>query len=125
MLANLLSNAVKYSPRGGEILLDVRREHDEAVLIVTDQGIGIPAQDLPHVFERYQRASNVVGRIAGSGLGLASVKDIVQQHGGMIRVDSVEGEGTIFTVRLPLADRGLASAPPPSKDGLSVPPLEA
>jgi signal transduction histidine kinase len=116
VVANLLSNALKFSPCGGEIVVDVRREQDEVVLAVSDQGIGIPAQDMPYVFERYRRASNVVGRIAGTGF-LAGARDIVEQHGGTIGVQSAAGEGTTFTVRLPLADDGVASAPPPPRAG--------
>ena len=70
-LDKLLSNAVKYSPRGGTIVLRVRRDGEWAVLEVVDQGIGIPPTDLPHVFERYRRGGNVEGRIAGTGIGLA------------------------------------------------------
>ena len=121
VVANLLSNALKYSPHGGETVVDVQREQDTAVLAVSDQGIGIPAHDLPHVFERYQWASNVVGRISGSGLGLAGAKDIVEQHGGTIGVASAEGDGTTFSIRLPLADDGLTAAGQPSlSEGLST-----
>jgi PAS domain S-box-containing protein len=113
VVGNLLSNAVKFSPGGGQITVEVRRDEGQAVLAVHDQGIGIPADDLPRVFERYQRASNVAGRIAGSGLGLAGAKEIVERHGGSILVQSAEGHGSTFTVRLPLPDDGPASAPTP------------
>ena len=103
VLSNLLSNAVKYSPNGGGIAVDVRREGDEAVLTVQDHGIGIPAADLPRVFDRFERARNVVGRIGGSGIGLAASRQIVEQHGGTIAVESREGQGSSFRVRLPLA----------------------
>ena len=102
VLANLLSNAIKYSPSGGEVVVEVRREPHWAVVSVTDQGLGIPAADLPHVFERFRRASNVGGLIAGSGLGLAGARDIVEQHGGTISVSSEEGRGSTFVVRLPI-----------------------
>jgi signal transduction histidine kinase len=72
------------------------------VLTVLDQGIGIPAADLPRVFERFERARNAVGRIGGSGIGLAASKQIVEEHGGTIAVESREGQGSTFTVRLPL-----------------------
>ncbi len=106
VIANLLSNAVKYSPNGGAVHVAVTREDEGAgwaVLRVSDSGIGIPAAELPHVFERFYRGSNVAGRIAGAGIGLAGAKQIVDQHGGTISVESREGEGTTFTVRLPLA----------------------
>jgi signal transduction histidine kinase len=90
----------------------MRREGNDAVLTVRDQGVGIPAADLPRVFERFARARNVVGRIGGSGIGLAAVKQIVEEHGGAIAVESEEGAGSTFTIRLPLA------APAPSqRDG--------
>lgn len=108
VLDNLLSNAVKYSPHGGPI--DVRIGRDDvamgawAVVTVRDEGIGVPAEDLPSIFERYRRAGNVAGRVAGRGIGLAGAKQIVEQHGGTIDVASEEGCGTTVTVRLPVRD---------------------
>jgi len=102
VLANLLSNAIKYSPGGGDVLVQVRRERLDALVCVIDRGLGIPEVDLPHVFERFRRASNVGGKIAGSGLGLAGARDIVELHGGTIAVRSEEGRGSTFEVRLPL-----------------------
>ena len=110
VLDNLLANAIKYSPGGGEVVVTLRREGPDAggtpwaALAVRDRGVGIPAADRPRLFERFYRASNVAGRIAGSGIGLAGVRQIVEQHGGTIDVESVEGQGSTFTVRLPLAD---------------------
>jgi PAS domain S-box-containing protein len=105
VLNNLLDNAVKYTPDGGDIVVRVHREADAArdwaVLEVRDQGIGIPAVDLPHLFERFHRGRNVRG-IRGTGIGLAGVRQIVEQHGGTITVASEEGQGSTFTVRLPL-----------------------
>jgi PAS domain S-box-containing protein len=105
-LSNLLSNAVKYSPDGGSITVSLGHERDDtgawAVIAVSDSGIGIPAADLPRIFERFHRAANAAGQIHGTGLGLASVQRIVEQHGGSIMVRSVEGEGSTFTLRLPL-----------------------
>jgi signal transduction histidine kinase/FixJ family two-component response regulator len=103
VLGNLLSNAIKYSPQGGEIVVTLSQDGDWAELSVEDHGLGIPASDLPHVFERFKRAGNVVGRISGSGLGLAGARDIVQQHGGTIRAESAEGRGSRFVVRLPMS----------------------
>jgi signal transduction histidine kinase len=106
VLDNLVGNALKYSPAGGTIVVRVARTEDEdtagALLVVQDAGLGIPASDLPHIFERYYRAGNVRGRIAGTGIGLASVRQIVEQHGGTVAVESREGHGTTVTVRLPL-----------------------
>jgi signal transduction histidine kinase len=72
------------------------------VVAVRDFGVGIPPGDLPHFFEQFHRASNVVGRIAGTGIGLAAVRHIVEQHGGTVGVDTREGVGSTFTVCLPL-----------------------
>ncbi|MFN8559239.1 MAG: PAS domain S-box protein [Dehalococcoidia bacterium] len=109
VITNLLSNAVKYSPDGGEVVVRLWREQAVpgeaacAALAVRDQGMGIPAADLPHIFERFHRGANV-GRIEGSGIGLAGVKQIVEQHDGLITAESCEGAGTTITVRLPLVD---------------------
>jgi len=73
-----------------------------AVLAVRDRGLGIPPADLPHLFERFHRGGNVVGRIAGTGIGLVSARQIVEQHGGTIAVQSELGKGSTFTIRLPL-----------------------
>jgi signal transduction histidine kinase len=112
VLGNLLGNAIKYSPRGGTITVRVEREQapagEQAVLSVADQGVGIPAGDLVHIFERYRRAGNVE-RFAGSGIGLAGAKRIVELHGGTISASSTEGAGSTFTVRLPL-DGGVNGA---------------
>jgi signal transduction histidine kinase len=105
VLDNLVGNAVKYSPRGGaiEVRVDLE-EHAErwAVLRVSDKGEGIPAGDLPHIFERFRRGRNVEGRIPGTGIGLSGVRTILEQHGGSIGVESAVGHGTTVTVRLPL-----------------------
>ena len=107
VLGNLISNALKYSPAGRPILVRLARHAGkagpEALIAVSDWGIGIPAADQPYIFDRFRRASNVVGRIQGTGIGLASALGIVEQHGGTIAVESSEGEGATFRVRLPLA----------------------
>ncbi len=106
VLGNLLSNAIKYSPAGGAITVSVSREETGdgawAMYSVADQGIGIPASDLPQVFDRFHRGKNVVRQIKGSGIGLASARHIIEQHRGSISVSSQEGAGSIFTIRLPL-----------------------
>ena len=106
LLNNLLSNAVKYSPNGGVIQVRLSRdtgtESPEAVIAVRDQGIGIPAADLPRIFERFQRASNVLPHIQGTGIGLASVQRIVALHGGTVTAENNAEGGATFTVRLPL-----------------------
>jgi signal transduction histidine kinase len=108
---NLLSNAIKYSPDGGPVHVTLTVVDEPlpeggtrayAQLTVQDHGVGIPAADLPHIFERFHRARNVVGRFKGNGLGLAGSRQIVEQHGGRMRVTSQEGQGSTFTVLLPL-----------------------
>ncbi|MBV9600563.1 MAG: HAMP domain-containing histidine kinase [Chloroflexi bacterium] len=100
---NLLDNAIKYSPRGGSVEVAIAAEADTAVLSVADRGEGIPAPDLPHIFERFRRGRNVEGRIPGTGIGLAGVQRIIELHGGTISVESQVGVGTNFTIRLPLS----------------------
>ena len=106
VLENLLANAIKYSPAGGVVATRVSREGQGAnavgIVSISDAGIGIPADDLPHIFERFHRGRNVQGRIAGTGLGLWGSHRIVERHGGTIEIASVEGGGTTVTVRLPL-----------------------
>lgn len=105
-LANMLSNAIKYSPGPGDIVVRLREDLEAgthwAVLSVADHGIGIPARDLPYIFDRFSRAGNA-GKISGTGIGLSSVKQIVEQHGGNVSVTSEEGVGTTFEFRIPAA----------------------
>ena len=100
-----MSNAVKYSPRGGDISVQVSEEESGgerwAVLVVRDHGIGIPPGEIERVWEPYYRATNIAGTVSGSGIGLAGTRHIVEQHGGQIEVESAVGN-TAFTVRLPL-----------------------
>jgi signal transduction histidine kinase len=102
VLDNLLGNAVKYSPEGGQISVRVTGDDSWAVLTVADEGLGIAVADVARIFERFQRGRNVAGRVAGSGVGLAGVRHVVEQHGGTVSVESQEGVGSTFTVRLPL-----------------------
>jgi len=108
VLDNLLSNAVKYSPRPGTITVALTQEADAAgdwtVLQITDHGLGIPATEVRHVFDRFFRGSNVPREIRGAGIGLSGVRQVVEQHAGSISVESQEGTGTTFTIRLPLTD---------------------
>ncbi|MGH2616048.1 MAG: ATP-binding protein, partial [Thermomicrobiales bacterium] len=105
VLGNLLGNAVKYSPLGGDVVVRLSREDDAkgawGILAVSDQGIGIPAADMPRLFSQFHRGANVAS-IGGSGIGLAGARQIVAQHGGTVAVESNEGRGSTFTVRLPL-----------------------
>lgn len=100
IFGNLLGNAIKYSPQGGSVCFRVRQEDQAMVFDVLDHGIGIPADELPHLFDAFHRASNV-GAIDGTGLGLAIVKSAVDLHGGSISVHRMEGTGSQFRVRIP------------------------
>ena len=101
ILFNLLTNAIKYSPSGGIAKFSLAFHHPIAVFEIQDTGIGIPPEDIPHLFESFHRASNV-GNISGTGLGLAIVKNCVDVHQGKIAVKSELGVGTTFTVSLPM-----------------------
>jgi signal transduction histidine kinase len=106
VLSNLVSNAIKFSPSGGEVAVSIEAIDQDgkaaARLRVSDQGIGIPATDLPHIFDRFFRASNAVSLIEGSGIGLAGARQIVEHHGGSMELESEEGRGTTVIVTLPL-----------------------
>ena len=106
VLANLISNAVKYSPAQERVWVRLREEQGLqgrwALIEVEDHGLGVPTEDLPHIFTWYQRGRNVSGHIDGTGIGLASARAIVERHGGTLTVSSQEGVGSTFTVKLPL-----------------------
>ncbi len=107
-ISNLVSNALHYTPTGGSVTVESRVECTEqtkpewVIIDVVDTGIGIPAQDMPVIFERFYRGSNVSPTIAGTGLGLAIVKEIIELHAGRIEVESQEGHGSTFRIALPV-----------------------
>lgn len=101
VVSNVIGNAIKYSPDGGEVNIRVEAHDSDVIITVRDRGIGIPGADQSRVFERFQRGSNVEGRIAGTGIGLAGARQIIEQHGGAITVKSQVGKGSTFTVRFP------------------------
>ncbi|MFN2292163.1 MAG: ATP-binding protein [Anaerolineae bacterium] len=99
---NLINNAVKYTPPGGSVAVRAWQEDGSIRVEVSDTGIGIPAEALPRLFSEFYRAKNAKAiEMEGTGLGLAIVKDVIEQHGGEITVQSVEGEGSTFSVKLP------------------------
>jgi signal transduction histidine kinase len=107
VLLNLIGNAINYTPQGGTVTLSLGKDQEEAILTIKDTGQGIPEEDIPHVFERFYRAEKSRTRSRdgkGFGLGLSIAYWIVRNHEGHIDVESTEGEGTTFTVRLPLAN---------------------
>jgi len=101
---NLLSNAIKYTQPGGKIRVTLSEEQNQLILRVADNGPGIPLEEQGHIFEKFYRASNVDKETQGTGLGLAIVKTIVDNHRGRIWVDSKAGEGSMFTVVLPVVE---------------------
>jgi PAS domain S-box-containing protein len=110
VVSNLVNNAVKYSPEGGTVILSSRADGKYALVSVTDTGIGIPADEISHVFERFRRVrSGVAQSIPGTGLGLTIVKQIVEMHGGKIWVESAVGHGSSFHFTIPLAPEGVAA----------------
>jgi signal transduction histidine kinase len=101
-VSNLITNAIKYTPQGGQISISVTNEDGQVVVMVKDDGIGIPSADLPYIFDKFYRVQNKETEdIAGSGLGLSIVKSIVEKHQGRIWVRSQEGMGSTFAFLLP------------------------
>lgn len=112
VLDNLLNNAVKFTPAGGTIVLRLTAEPDEVILQVSDTGIGIPPEHQQRIFDRfYQVDGSTSRRYGGMGLGLALVKEVVEALNGTVGVESVEGKGSTFTVRLPVARSPTSDAP--------------
>jgi len=101
-IVNLIHNSIKFTPAGGQVVVSARQEDDGVVVSVSDTGTGIPADDLPRVFERFYKVDKARSQ-SGTGLGLAIVKHLVEAHGGRIWADSVEGRGATFSFSLPLA----------------------
>ena len=110
VVGNLLSNALKYSPNGGEIGVGIRADGKNAVIAVSDQGIGIRPEDSERIFEKFFRAPEAA-TVGGTGLGLAVAREIVLSHGGGVAVDSRPGSGSTFTVTIPLGTSTARPAP--------------
>ncbi|MEW6650122.1 MAG: HAMP domain-containing sensor histidine kinase, partial [Chloroflexota bacterium] len=104
MFEHLIDNGIKYSQPGGKINICGELEQNQIILQVKDEGIGIPSVDLPFIFDKFYRASNVNSEVAGTGLGLAIVRSIVESHEGRIWVESIIGQGTTFTIVLPIIE---------------------
>jgi two-component system, OmpR family, sensor kinase len=113
VLLNLVGNAIQYTPQGGEVYMSLAIIGEQARIIVRDTGPGIPAEDLPYIFERFYRAekSRTRTRSSGFGLGLSIVQWIVENHGGTIKVESKEGQGTTFAIWLPLLRTQIKTVP--------------
>jgi PAS domain S-box-containing protein len=111
VLANLVANAIKYSPQGGRVVLGAKQEGDEVRIWVSDEGIGIPAEVLPRLFTKFYRVDNAVNSgIAGTGLGLALARQIVENHGGRVWAESAPGQGSTFYFSLPAAPEASQAA---------------
>jgi len=106
VIVNLVHNAVKFSPDGGEVSVIVGHSSDAVEVAVVDHGIGIAAADRDRVFERFYKADRARVRGGGTGLGLSIARNIVEGHGGRIRVESEEGRGSTFTFTIPLVPAG-------------------
>ncbi|MEN6472851.1 MAG: ATP-binding protein [Syntrophaceae bacterium] len=98
---NILDNAIKYTPEKGKISIEVLRENDRAIVTISDTGVGIPEQDLPHIFGRFYQVDKSRSS-DGFGLGLSIARSIIEAHGGSIRVESILGRGTTFLISLPM-----------------------
>lgn len=110
-VGNLLENAVKYSEQGGHVRIDVGAHPEAVEIAVIDQGVGIPQRDLDRVFERFYRVDQARSRATGgTGLGLSIVRHVATRHGGAVAVASTEGEGSTFTLRLPVSGAGQPSS---------------
>jgi heavy metal sensor kinase len=103
LLFNLVENAIKFTPAGGTVRIEATRADSEARVVVTDSGIGIPPEHLPHVFQRFYRVDSARGAgVDGTGLGLAIARSIAEAHGGSVAVESTVGVGTRATLSLPV-----------------------
>jgi len=107
VLGNLLTNALRYTPAGGTVTLSAKAEDDGVTVVVADTGVGITAEELPYIFERFWREDRARQRVGGqSGLGLAIAKQLIHLNDSEIRVESTPGQGSRFWFVLPLAEQG-------------------
>ncbi|PWW22491.1 histidine kinase/DNA gyrase B/HSP90-like ATPase [Geodermatophilus normandii] len=121
VVLNLVANAVKYT-FVGRITVSLRPDGDQVVLRVSDTGVGIPAGELPALFERFHRVPDSPARSReGTGLGLAMVRELVGLHGGTVAAESEPGTGSTFTVRLPFGEPDTDTAPPRHRPGSARP----
>jgi len=103
VMTNIISNAVKYTPGGGKITVNCGYQYTDAIITVTDTGIGIPKEDISRIFERFYRVDKARSRkFGGTGLGLAIAKEIIDAHSGKIEIESTQGKGTKVTVKIPI-----------------------
>lgn len=105
LVSNLISNALKFTPSGGKVSVKLEYDNNELIISLSDTGIGIPAEDIPHIFDRFYRVPQTDRQIPGTGLGLAIVKEVAELHDGKVEVESELGKGTTFIVTLPLSEK--------------------
>ncbi|MGQ9580438.1 MAG: sensor histidine kinase [Armatimonadota bacterium] len=111
-VTNLIDNAIKYSPKKSNVIVLAERVNEEVAIRVIDNGPGIPAEHIPRIFERFYRVDNARSRrLGGTGLGLAIVKHVAQAHHGRVDVVSKVGEGSIFSIHLPLTNSAESQKP--------------
>jgi two-component system sensor histidine kinase KdpD len=116
VIINLVDNALKYSPLGSLIEIRVRPVEEGLKVSVSDRGVGISAEDLPHIFDKFYRAHQRLRNIPGTGLGLSICKGIVEVHGGAIQAENRDGGGAIFSFVLPLKSSGDKAVQPEGED---------
>ncbi len=114
VVGNLLSNAIKYSPEGGEVQVAARRSGSQALVTVSDEGVGIGPEDAERIFEKFFRSAEATKTVGGTGLGLAVAREIVSSHGGTLEVDSTRGQGSTFAVTMPLQAAPVVAAMAPA-----------
>jgi two-component system sensor histidine kinase VicK len=108
VMNNLLSNAIKFTPPGGSIAVSAWQERSRIFVSVRDTGVGIPAEDIDSIFDKFHRSGDqVMKQTEGTGLGLTIARQIVEYHGGSIRVASTYGAGTTMTFNLPVSEKGI------------------
>ncbi len=117
---NILGNAIKYSHDGGRIALRVEEDGDEVLISIQDNGIGIPPEDLPHIFEGFYRGRDAQTAATGHGIGLAVSRQIIEAHNGSIAVESDLGRGSTFVVRLPAVRPGSNRSADPEPVGMAI-----
>jgi signal transduction histidine kinase len=124
VVGNLLSNAIKYSPEGGEVRVSARRTRSDAVVTVSDEGVGIRPEDTERIFEKFFRSAEATKTVGGTGLGLAVAREIVSSHGGRLEVSSTRGEGSTFVVTMPLQAPSQGSSTTPLRSSAPQRPDE-
>jgi hypothetical protein len=124
LLLNLVTNAIKYTPAGGHVMVSVTQKDGFAFVKVSDTGIGIPKEDLEHIFDRFYRVDKARSRqMGGTGLGLSIASWIAEAHKGRIWAESVEGKGSVFTLQLPSLDTPTPEAMRETRPRIPVPLL--